>query len=69
MQNFALYLTIVNILGHSDLKMLFEHYAKWLKDKAIDTDTSINLYKSFINKDYKQVTLRSLRALNMFGLY
>lgn len=47
---------IVNILGHSDLKMLFEHYAKWLKDKAIDADTSINLYAS-LNKDYKQVTV------------
>jgi len=48
---------IANILGHSDLKMLFEHYAKWLKDKAIDADTSINLYESLINKDYKQVTV------------
>ena len=47
---------IANILGHSDLKMLFEHYAKWLKDKAIDADTSINLYGS-LNKDYKQVTV------------
>lgn len=47
---------IANILGHSDLKMLFEHYAKWLKDKAIDADTSINLYES-LNKDYRQVTV------------
>ena len=47
---------IANILGHSDLKMLFEHYAKWLKDKAIDADTSINLYGS-LNKDYRQVTV------------
>jgi len=47
---------IANILGHSDLKMLFEHYAKWIKDKAIDADTSINLYES-LNKDYKQVTV------------
>lgn len=47
---------IANILGHSDLKMLFEHYAKWLKDKAIDANTSINLYES-LNKDYKQVTV------------
>lgn len=47
---------IANILGHSDLKMLFEHYAKWLKNKAIDANTSINLYES-LNKDYKQVTV------------
>lgn len=34
---------IVNILGHSDSKMLFEHYTKWLKNKAVDADTNINL--------------------------
>ena len=38
---------IANILGHSDLKMLFEHYAKWIKNKAIDANTSINLYGDY----------------------
>lgn len=50
---------IANILGHSDLKMLFEHYAKWIKDKAIDANTSINLYGDYTLSDTQsiQVTL------------
>ena len=50
---------IANILGHSDLKMLFEHYAKWIKDKAIHADISINLYAHTDSNSTKnkQVTL------------
>lgn len=50
---------IANTLGHSDLKMLFEHYAKWIKDKAIHADMSINLYAHTDSNSTKnkQVTL------------
>lgn len=37
---------IANILGHGSLKMLLEHYAKWLKDKAMYANTSINLFEN-----------------------
>jgi len=35
---------IANLLGHSSLKMLFEHYAKWISSKALSADRSINLF-------------------------
>jgi integrase len=35
---------IANILGHSDLKMLLEHYAKWIGDKALSLDRKILIY-------------------------
>ena len=35
---------IASLLGHSSLKMLIEHYAKWIKDKALQADKKINLY-------------------------
>lgn len=41
---------IANILGHGSLKMLLEHYAKWLKDKAMYADTSINLFEYAYSK-------------------
>lgn len=46
---------IANILGHSDLKMLFEHYAKWIKNKAIDANTSINLYGDYTLDDTQSI--------------
>ena len=35
---------IADILGHNSLKMLIDHYAKWVKGKARDIDTTIDLF-------------------------
>lgn len=35
---------IADILGHSSLKMLIEHYAKWIKGKGLYADTTVDLY-------------------------
>jgi len=35
---------IASLLGHGSLKMLIEHYAKWIKDKALQADKKVNLY-------------------------
>ena len=35
---------IANLLGHGSLKMLIEHYAKWVGGKALEANTKINLY-------------------------
>jgi len=35
---------IANILGHGSLRMLLEHYAKWIGDKALNADKSIDLF-------------------------
>ena len=36
---------IADILGHNSLKMLFEHYAKWIKGKGIKVKANINLFQ------------------------
>ena len=35
---------IANILGHSDLNMLTNHYAKWIGGKALNSNKKVNLY-------------------------
>ena len=35
---------IVNLLGHGSLKMLIDHYAKWIGTKALGVNTKVNLY-------------------------
>jgi len=35
---------IANILGHGSLKMLNEHYAKWISGKALGANRAINLF-------------------------
>jgi len=35
---------IASLLGHGSLKMLIEHYARWIGDKALEANTKINLY-------------------------
>lgn len=35
---------IADTLGHNSLKMLIDHYAKWIKGKALDIDTTIDLF-------------------------
>ena len=49
---------IANILGHGSLQMLINHYAKWLKGKAIQADRNINLFGDTLGdtnkKDYSE---------------
>ncbi len=49
---------IANILGHSSLQMLINHYAKWLKGKAVQADRNINLFGDTLGdtnkKDYME---------------
>lgn len=35
---------VANMLGHSSLQMIHNHYAKWVLNKAIEADKSINLF-------------------------
>ena len=35
---------IANILGHSDLNMLINHYAKWTVGKSLNANKQVNLY-------------------------
>jgi len=35
---------VADILGHSSLKMLIEHYAKWIRGKGLNANISIDLF-------------------------
>jgi integrase len=35
---------IASILGHNSLQMLINHYAKWIGNKGVSVDRSINIY-------------------------
>lgn len=35
---------IADLLGHSDLNMLINHYAKWISGKALNADRQVNLF-------------------------
>ena len=35
---------IANLLGHDSVKMLIEHYAKWVGEKALEANAKVNLY-------------------------
>jgi len=35
---------IADILGHANLRMLIQHYAKWIKGSAAQVDPTINIY-------------------------
>ena len=35
---------VANLLGHGSLQMLINHYAKWLKNKALNADKTIDLF-------------------------
>jgi integrase len=35
---------IANLLGHGSLQMLINHYAKWLKNKALNADKNVDLF-------------------------
>jgi len=35
---------IANILGHGSLAMLHNHYAKWIKGKALSADRNIDIF-------------------------
>ena len=37
---------IANILGHATLRMLIQHYAKWIEGAAADVDANISIYES-----------------------
>ena len=37
---------IADMLGHSSLKMLIEHYAKYIKGKGLNANTKIDLFGS-----------------------
>jgi len=49
---------IANILGHGSLQMLVNHYAKWLKGKAIQADRKINLFGDTSSDSYKKDGLK-----------
>ena len=40
---------IANLLGHGSLKMLIEHYAKWVSGKALEANTKVNLYGDILS--------------------
>lgn len=35
---------IAGLLGHASLKMLIDHYARWIGSKALEADKSVNIY-------------------------
>lgn len=35
---------IAGLLGHASLKMLIDHYARWIGSKALESDKSVNIY-------------------------
>jgi integrase len=35
---------IANVLGHANLRMLIQHYAKWIKGSAVQVDPTIDIY-------------------------
>jgi integrase len=49
---------IANILGHGSLQMLVNHYAKWLKGKAIQADRNINLFSDTLGDTCKKENLK-----------
>ncbi len=46
LDNEITYQGIADILGHGSLKMLNEHYAKWIKGKSKKIRRSLNIYES-----------------------
>jgi integrase len=55
---------IANILGHGSLQMLINHYAKWLKGKAIQADRNINLFGDTLGDTNKKDYLEEVYKLS-----
>ena len=49
---------LADMLGHSDLQMVIKHYAKAIKGKALDINSSGSLYSGGTNKNMELLKIR-----------
>jgi len=49
---------IADILGHSDLNMLINHYAKWINGKALHANKEVNLFGDTLGGTSKKMILK-----------